>query len=114
MVGITGYALKNGDPMAMITPFDSEGYKCGMPNQGPLNKTDMTDYPYKFMYNLFYLADGKVTPEAYKSSCVKSCPDIGVAPSCIKGDGSTTDCASASEYGTSLYRTYCLPNKTFR
>jgi len=31
MVGITGYAVKNGDPMAMITPFDSNGNRCGMP-----------------------------------------------------------------------------------
>jgi len=30
LVGITGYAVKNGDPMAMITPFDSNGNRCGM------------------------------------------------------------------------------------
>lgn len=25
MVGITGYAIKNGNPLAMLTPFDSQG-----------------------------------------------------------------------------------------
>jgi hypothetical protein len=74
LVGITGYSLKNGDPMAMITPYDSNGNRCGMPDQGVFNKTDFTDYPYKFMYNLFSLVDGKVTPAAYESSCVKACP----------------------------------------
>lgn len=26
MVGITGYSIKNGNPLAMITPFNSAGY----------------------------------------------------------------------------------------
>lgn len=114
LVGITGYSLKNGDPMAMITPFDSNGNRCGMPDQGIKNKTDFTDYPYKFMYNLFDAVDGKITPEAYKSSCVKACPAKDAAPECINNDGSTTDCEKAMMYGTSLYRTYCLPNKDAR
>jgi len=32
LVGITGYSVKNGNPMAMITPFDSAGNRCGMKN----------------------------------------------------------------------------------
>ena len=31
LVGVTGYAIKNGNPLAMITPFDSDGRQCGMP-----------------------------------------------------------------------------------
>jgi len=51
-----------------------------MPNQGLDKKIDFTDYPYKFMYNLFSLVDGKVTPAAYASSCVKACPDKDADP----------------------------------
>ena len=67
------------------------------------------------MYNLFDAVDGKIIQMAteYESTCVKSCPANGVAPACIKNDGSTTDCEKA-EYGTSLYNTYCLPNKASR
>jgi len=58
MVGITGYSIKNGDPMAMITPFDSYGNRCGMPKQGATKLVDFTDYPYKYMYNLQEIAEG--------------------------------------------------------
>jgi choline transporter-like protein 2/4/5 len=30
LVGVTGYSIKNGNPLAMITPFDSDGHQCGM------------------------------------------------------------------------------------
>ena len=30
LVGITIYAVGNGDPYAMLTPFDSVGNQCGM------------------------------------------------------------------------------------
>jgi hypothetical protein len=42
---------------------------------------------------------------------VKACPAKGVVPACIKNDGTSTDCAKNDFYGTTLYRTYCLPNK---
>ena len=29
MIGITGYAISEGDPLKMLTPFDSVGNKCG-------------------------------------------------------------------------------------
>ena len=32
MVGITGYSIKNCNPLAMITPFDLEGNMCGKPD----------------------------------------------------------------------------------
>jgi len=57
MVGITGYSIKNGNPMAMITPFDSSGNRCGMPLQGSTKLFDFTDYKYKFMYNLQVIAE---------------------------------------------------------
>ena len=33
MIGISGYALAMGDPTKMLTPFDSDGNRCGFPNQ---------------------------------------------------------------------------------
>jgi len=29
MLGVSGYALSTGDPMNIITAFDSDGNKCG-------------------------------------------------------------------------------------
>jgi len=31
MVGISAYALAMGEPMAVLTPFDSDGNQCGYP-----------------------------------------------------------------------------------
>jgi hypothetical protein len=112
LVGITGYSVKNGDPMAMITPFDSNGNRCGMPNQGIANKTDFTDYPYKFMWSLRSLTEGAAgLTDGFRAECVKACPAKDTTPECIKNDGSTTGCEKAFLYGTTLVRTYCLPNK---
>jgi choline transporter-like protein 2/4/5 len=33
MIGISGYALAAGDPLKLLTPFDSDGNRCGMKNQ---------------------------------------------------------------------------------
>ena len=33
MIGISGYALAMGDPMAVLTPFDSDGNRCGFDKQ---------------------------------------------------------------------------------
>jgi len=54
MLGITGYAVSTGDPMKIITPFDSVGNKCGAENQGvPLNVTDFSEYKLKHFASLF-------------------------------------------------------------
>jgi len=79
LVAITGYAVSNGNPYAMITPFDSNGNKCGMKDQGADKKIDFTDYKYKYFYNLRSMAEsagaGSVDPtEWFKSECVKKCP----------------------------------------
>jgi len=60
MVGISGYALAMGDPMAVLTPFDSDGNRCGYPDQTMyvdpvtgLNETrDFTEYKFKVFTNL--------------------------------------------------------------
>lgn len=33
MVGCSGYAIHNGDPERILTPFDSDGNACGQPDQ---------------------------------------------------------------------------------
>lgn len=32
MIGVSGYAIANGNPTVIITPFDSDGNQCGKPN----------------------------------------------------------------------------------
>jgi solute carrier family 44 protein 1 (choline transporter-like protein) len=61
MVGLSGFAFSKGDPLNIITPFDSVGNRCGAPGQGlevygtmypTVNTTDFTDYPYKYFTKL--------------------------------------------------------------
>ena len=48
MLGVSGFAISNGDPMNIIAPFDSVGNKCGKELQGlPENITDFSEYKYK-------------------------------------------------------------------
>jgi hypothetical protein len=30
MIVVCGYAMKTGDPRVLVTPFDSDGNRCGM------------------------------------------------------------------------------------
>lgn len=61
MVGITGYALSNGNPYAMITPFDSNGNRCGLKDQGADKKQDFEPYKYKYFYNLKTMVESAAT-----------------------------------------------------
>lgn len=73
MVGITGYAVTQGDPRKIITPFDSVGNRCGYLNQGlPENKTSYVDYPYKHFTNLKSIASSPT--EMFYAVCVSECP----------------------------------------
>lgn len=68
------------------------------------------------MYNLGSMlesaAGGSKNPVTwFKSECVSACPAKGVVALCIKNSGATTGCEKSDIYGTSLRRTYCLPNK---
>jgi len=31
MIGVCGYAIKVGDPRVLLSPFDSDGNRCGYP-----------------------------------------------------------------------------------
>ena len=48
MLAIGAYALKEGDPFRIITPFDSDGNICGKADQGG---RDFSEYPYKCLTN---------------------------------------------------------------
>lgn len=32
MIGVSGFAISTGDPKKILTPFDSDGNLCGMPD----------------------------------------------------------------------------------
>lgn len=82
-------------------------------------KVDMTDYKYKYMYNLLSIVKDKDAPSKwFKAVCVKSCPAKGATSDCIRDGGSKSGCPVASDdlsnlggYGTHLVRGYCLPDK---
>ena len=64
------------------------------------------------MWSLSDLTRGAAgIPAGFRASCVKACPAKDTTPECINNDGTTTDCEKAYLYGTTLVRTYCLPNK---
>lgn len=111
LVGLTAYAVSAGNPYAMITPYDSVGNKCGMPNQGADKKQDFTAYKYKYLYQLETLARTAATPATwFKAVCVKSCPAKGVTSDCMINN-QTTECKGNSIYGTTLLHGYCMPDK---
>ena len=78
---------------------------------------NMSDYKYKYMYQLLKIADPdyKGQPTVwFKAVCVKSCPAAGATSDCIGDGGSTSGCPAAiltGDYGTTLVREYCMPDK---
>ena len=61
MTAITIYAFVKGDPIKILTKYDSDGNRCGIPNQNAsqLNTTsflsgnrDFTNYTFKYYSNL--------------------------------------------------------------
>jgi hypothetical protein len=77
MLGVSGFAISNGDPMNIIAPFDSVGNHCGKTLQGiednPANQTDFTEYKYKHFTRL--IEGTSDSPSLlYNAVCVKECP----------------------------------------
>lgn len=76
------YGISRGDPLNILTPFDTDGNRCGMPNQGRGGAQDFTDYPYKFFtkFGASNMTSG-FNPRAisktelFRSVCVKECPE---------------------------------------
>lgn len=101
MGALTVYGMQNGDPIKIITPFDSVGNECGQPNQGTL-KVDFTEFKYKH----FTAIIPNLAPDAV---CVKECPLQKQRPICIPNKD-VTDCPE-SYYDTEILFTYCVPSK---
>ena len=56
MVILAFYGISKGDPLNILTPFDTLNNKCGAPigagNSTITNTRDFTEYKYKFFTNL--------------------------------------------------------------
>ena len=106
MLGVSGFAISNGDPMNIIAPFDSVGNQCGKELQGlPENVTDFSEYKYKQFTRLI---EGSQDPtKLLNSICVKECPLKDTAPDCMTNEDEP-ECPT-SYYDTELEFGYCLP-----
>lgn len=82
MVILSVVGFQQGDPLKILTPFDSNGNRCGFNNE--TKGVDLTDYPYKY----FSLTSGKAQAglsspaDLIQSVCVKSCPAKDSQPEC--------------------------------
>lgn len=92
MGAISIYAIGTGNPWKILTPYDSDGNRCGFPDQEAtpgLGKRDFTEYKYKFYTDLDVVLN-QAAPLAgannmYTAICVKECPtfDSGAIPSTL-------------------------------
>jgi len=109
MLGISGWAIGSGDPMNIITPFDSVGNRCG------LKDTEFEDYPYKHFTSL--LSSGGTPPQMYYAVCVSECPlkmdDImgNYDDKCKTNDDIPSCNAGTAMYDTQISMGYCIPTK---
>lgn len=110
MLGVSGFAISNGDPLNIIAPFDSVGNQCGKTLQGvdydPVNTTDFTEYKYKHFTRLIEGTSSSPTL-LYNAVCVKECPMQQADFDC-KTNAHETSCPK-SYYDTALEYGYCLP-----
>ena len=104
MLGVSGYALSTGDPYNIITPFDSDGNKCG--EKG----TDFEQYPYKHFTSLLVAQGGT---DMYNSVCVSKCPSkMTDYNEFCKTNTDITSCNQLTVlYDTELDFGYCMPTK---
>ena len=108
MLGISGWALGEGDPTNIITPFDSVGNQCGAVG------TEFEEYKLKHFTSL--LTSNGVAPGLYYSVCVSECPkklEVGEDyNNKCKTNADVTDCnAFTAMYDTEPMMRYCLPTK---
>merc|ERR1712127_77414 len=131
-IGITGMSVTQGDPSKIMTPFDSDGNQCGLPDQGRTNTTndagetvsfvrDFSEYPYKYFTDLAteaastVLAGGATTTTdvAYNAVCVKVCPSgpkIGETKlDFIGNEEYATGKDVYASYNSTAFMGYCVP-----
>ena len=116
MGGVSVYAFQEGDPWKILTPFDSDGNRCGFPDQSAtpgLGVRDFTEYKYKFYTDLT-----KANPltavygenNVYTAVCVKECPayPIGTVPTTLEVDYMVTTTNTKSPIRFSLFGIACF------
>ena len=110
MLGVSGFAISNGDPMNIIAPFDSVGNQCGKLLQGvdydQVNVTDFSEYKYKHFTKLIE-GTGQNPTLLYNAVCVKKCPKKDEEVDCKINDHEP-ECPK-TYYDTELEFGYCLP-----
>lgn len=110
MIALSAYGLRMGDPMKIITPFDSVGNRCGATGQGieanPVNVTDLTSKPYKY-FSALRPGVNVDASKIFNAVCVASCPKQGEATDCFK-NSHVSECPTAA-FDTVVAGTYCLP-----
>lgn len=82
MIVVSAIAFSEGDPLKIFTPFDSDGNRCGLPDQTLSNTTgnvmrDFTEYKYKYFTGLESVVEGAEAlknPSFFNAVCVKECP----------------------------------------
>jgi hypothetical protein len=74
MIVIAVLAFKQGDPIKILTPYDSVGHKCGAMND--TLKLDLTEFKYKLFTKP---TDVK---NMFSAVCVKECPKKLTTPIC--------------------------------
>jgi hypothetical protein len=117
MVGVSFLGFTQGDPMRIVTPFDSVGNRCGAKLQGveimagtgvlSVNTTDYSMFPYKYFSNI--QVGSTSTIGIFDAVCVLSCPKSGETATCMINSDVTT-CPKATYDSTEL-GTYCMPEK---
>ena len=113
MFGLGFYGISKGDPLNILTPFDTAGNRCGMPGQGAGGAEDFTEYPFKFFtkFGASNMTGGfNSVPiskkELFRSVCVKECPaETGTRADCKTNSTSCT----TSFLPTVAQHHYCLP-----
>ena len=107
MIAVAGYSLQNGNPLVLMTPYDSGGNQCGMPGQ---TGGDFSDYKYKYLSGLSNALTGAGAKSAalYEAVCVKECPkEVGLT-ACKPHAGVTTCPMTLGD--TQLLYTFCVPS----
>jgi len=111
MFATVAYGYAKGDPVKLLTPFDSRGNQCGLSN------SPTAEFKYLWWPDLYKAVNAKSISDFTKgvlsnSYCVKSCPmNLTQRADCFIGNKtwkSECDVAYFSSY--KYLNRYCLPN----
>jgi hypothetical protein len=84
MLVLSFYGISKGDPLNILTPFDTKGNRCGMTK-------GFEDYKYKFFTKLSAQGHSAGLSNPFAAHCVKECPLKGNKTLCKPPSGSCTN-----------------------